>query len=213
MSRNHQQGFTLIEAAVAIAVVAILSGIIVPLVVKNLNDSQIARAKNDVQVIAAAVASQLKDTGSRPSAAATAGTGAANALWGSGSATAVLGAGITTEAGAASAVMPGTTQTFYNLFCQTQAEGRKLFGFTAAGEFDFKGPYIAPDAAAKTDPWGRPYVIIGYNANSQGATAALYVVSAGPDGKINATNGTVTPVATWNVTLSGSEDDVVVRVN
>lgn len=213
MSRNRQAGFTLIEAAVAIAVVAILSGIIVPLVVKNLNDSQIARAKNDVQVLAAAIASQIKDTGSRPSAAATAGTGAADALWGSGSSTAVLGSGIKTEAGAASAVMPATTQTFYNLFCQTQAEGRKLFGFTTTGEFDFKGPYIAPDAAAKTDPWGRPYVVIGYNANSQGATAGLYVVSAGPDGKINASNGTVTPVTAWDFTKTGSEDDIVVRVN
>ena len=66
MKRIRQQGFTLIEAAVAIAVVAILSGIIVPLVVKNLQDSQVARAKNDVQVIAGAVASQIKDTGGRP---------------------------------------------------------------------------------------------------------------------------------------------------
>lgn len=73
MRTHRSNGFTLIEAAVAIAVIAILSGIIVPLVVKNIRDSQQARAKNDVQVIAAALASQLKDTGNRPT------RGAANA--------------------------------------------------------------------------------------------------------------------------------------
>ena len=68
-NRTAHRGFTLIEAAVAIAVVAILSGIVIPLVVKNMRDSQIARAKNDVQVIAAAIAAQLKDTGVRPTLA------------------------------------------------------------------------------------------------------------------------------------------------
>jgi len=65
-SYNPSRGFTLAEAALAIGVVAILAGIIVPLVLKALQDARYARARNDIQVIVAAIASQLKDTGGRP---------------------------------------------------------------------------------------------------------------------------------------------------
>ena len=85
MAQRREEGFTLIEAAVAIAVVAILSGIIAPLVVKNIKDSQVARARNDVQIIAGAIGSQYKDTGSRPTGAGpNASTGTVNNGWFSG---------------------------------------------------------------------------------------------------------------------------------
>ena len=207
---RRQEGFTLIEAAVAIAVVAILSGIIVPLVVKNLQDSQIARAKNDVQVIAAAIASQIKDTGSRPSTAVGPGgaTGAAYSVWGSGGAT-------------PTGVTVGANNTFSNLFTidKATAAAQDLFyapagSVTSANEFSYKGPYLAADVALKSDPWGTQYLILGYNVNGQTANGPIWIVSCGPDKAVLAANvpAAANPPATWTVTTT-SADDIVVRVN
>ena len=212
---RRQQGFTLIEAAVAIAVVAILSGIIVPLVVKNLQDSQIARAKNDIQVIAAGIASQIKDTGGRPRAAAGPGssTGATDGSnWWSGTAAASAPTGVTGTA----------NNSFTNLFTAptatlTAAQGNTLFGTTVGAEFSYKGPYMAGDVTAKTDPWGSSYVILGYDAAGQTANSPIWVVCAGPDKAILDTNIAATSAAiptTWTITAgSVSADDIVVRVN
>lgn len=212
MKRIRQQGFTLIEAAVAIAVVAILSGIIVPLVVKNLNDARRARASNDIQVIAASVASQLKDTGRRPSAAngPNGSTGAGQALWHSlGNAWGGGGSGVANAATA--------PQRFESLFCAANqdAQANTLFGTTVAAEFSYRGPYLANDVAQKTDPWGNRYVILGYNGGSQGTNGPIWVVCAGPDGQVLAANRTATANAyplTWDTT-GVSQDDIVVRVN
>jgi len=212
MRRSSQQGFTLIEAAVAIAVVAILSGIIVPLVVKNLRDSQVARARNDIQVIAAAVASQMKDTGTRPYAGAAAGS----VVWGSGFTPATLAPTNATLTNATSFVV---------LFAAagTVAARQTMFGYPAAtlptAEFAYKGPYLANDVAQKTDPWGRAYMILGYNQTGRTGNTPIYVVSAGPDSAVYATNynaGMGPANGIWDVTSPAavsSHDDISVRVN
>lgn len=224
-TRSSQRGFTLIEAAVAIAVVAILSGIIIPLVVKNMRDSQVARAKNDVQVIAAAIASQIKDTGRRPAFAAgpnvavPAGGGIASglgqAIWASGPSPRTNVAGIG----------PGAGNSFVNLFTvgvqdvANYAAANVMFGSVANSEFSYRGPYLGTDVAMKTDPWGSPYYILGYNATSQGYNGAIWVVCAGPDKGVQAVNRTATATGyptTWDQTAATgllSQDDIVVRVN
>lgn len=216
-----RNGFTLIEAAVAIAVVAILSGIIVPLVVKNIRDAQVARARNDVQVIAAAIASQMKDTGKRPSygGGPNGATGGGASIWGSGPA----GTPVPTGCGGV-----GNGQTFANLFTIQQNDvtnmtaAQTMFftaapGITVANEFSYRGPYLATDVANKTDPWGRRYIILGYNANGQTGNLPIYVLSAGPDGTITAANyggGMGPALGVWDQTTAAtSNDDIVVRVN
>ena len=64
MKRNG--GFTLIEVIVVIAVVAILAAILTPSITRNIEDSKISRTKNEVQVIAAAIAGLYKDVGNWP---------------------------------------------------------------------------------------------------------------------------------------------------
>jgi len=212
MTRTKTQGFTLIEAAVAIAVVAILSGIIVPLVVKNLNDARVARARNDVQVIAAAIASQLKDTGTRP----TAGLGAGLVTWGSAAPATQAPTNVTVAA----------ANSFVALFSGVSTNPlQNMFGYPngtlATAEFAYKGPYMANDIALKTDPWGRSYVILGYNATDQLLpTSPIWVVSGGPDHVVlaaNATHGANGYPAVWNQNTANaagdSRDDIVVRVN
>ena len=215
---RKQQGFTLIEAAVAIAVVAILSGIIAPLVVKNLSDAQTARAKNDVQVIAAAIASQMKDTGGVPTLG-----GGLNACTGAGQVTWQSSGLAPTNSGAT-----GGVQTFANLFtgsalsttAATITAINAPFGTTAGNEFSYKGPYMGNDVAAKTDPWGSAYIVYGYNATSHTSSGPIWVASAGPDKTFLAANVTAvaglgttnTYPATWTFTTT-SADDIVVRVN
>lgn len=216
MQNKHskQKGFTLIEAAVAIAVVAILSGIIIPLVVKNLRDSQVARARNDVQVIAAAIASQMKDTGGRPSAAGGPGgaTGAGNVNWWSGA----------TEIGP---VAGTAANSFTNLFAlSTTAPAtmnpqlQALFGFPATvtmnSEFAYKGPYLGTDVALKTDPWGNSYYILGYSAASQTSNGPIWVFSTGPDKAtaLPAYAAATGYAQTWPAGATNL-DDIVVRVN
>lgn len=227
--RTLQPGFTLVEAAVALSVVFILSGIFVPLVVRNLQDARITRARNDLQLIAAAVASQYKDTGTRPmnNVNGNFGTGEADYYFFSEQ------SGI--QCGDLRRAWPyiGDTennpwQTFLMLFAGLDTStflpwpnASELFfgeGTTVNKyrEFSWKGPYLALDACRKKDPWGGRYYVLGYNANGQLNNTPIWVISCGPDHRINTTNN---PVATslglpkfWTYT-GLSADDVAVRVN
>lgn len=184
------KGFTLVEAAVAIGVVAVLSGIIIPLVLKSMRDAKIARARNDIMVIAGAIAHQLKDTGTRPRAAGFAGgtppTGAGDAIW-------VSAGNVPAVTPGPAGLVPGVANTFTNLFATPASAslGQALFGFpdgAGRGEFGYKGPYLSSDAAAKSDPWGNAYVILGYNADGQDSGGPIWVVSAGEGRTIEQVN-------------------------
>jgi len=165
MSRS--KGFTLVEAAIAIGVVAILSGIIIPLVLKSLRDARVARARNDINVIVGAIAHQLKDTGTRPRAAVLGdggANGAGNAMWFSEGALPLAGGAVAAGADA----IPGArgAQTFSTLFslAHDDARGNQLFGFPvfrAMDEFGYRGPYLSRDVTEKTDPWGNAYLVLG----------------------------------------------------
>ncbi|BDU72201.1 prepilin-type N-terminal cleavage/methylation domain-containing protein [Mesoterricola silvestris] len=180
---KNTKGFTLVEAAVAIGVVAVLSGIIIPLVLKSMRDAKMARARNDLMVIAGALAHQMKDTGTRPRAAVAGGgpSGAGDAVWYTEGRIPEVAA----AAGAAAAALPARGfNTLENLLSVAVHDvlGNALFGFparVAGDEFGYKGPYLAADAARRTDPWGNAYVILGYNANGQASGGPIWVVSAG----------------------------------
>jgi len=228
---NKAQGFTLVEAAVAIGVVAVLSGIIIPLVLKSMRDAKIARARNDIMVIAGAIAHQLKDTGTRPRAAVVGvvnpPTGVGNALWFSDGAMPVVVGPMAAPLG------PRNANTFATLFATNISSpvGNLLFGFEprpGGEEFGYKGPYLATDAARKTDPWGNAYVILGYNADGQDSGGPIWVVSAGEGRTIEQVNltrvaGTPRPGGgggnfpptypiLWNYN-GRSETNIAVRVN
>lgn len=211
---NNKKGFTLVEAAVAIGVVAVLAGIIIPLVLKNLNDARRARARNDINVIVAALASEMRDTGSRPTGAAGAGPGgcqgAGDVVWQS--------SGHLPNAVGGAALLAGVPagQTFGNLLAAPPgAAANALFGLAPVGrEFAYRGPYLGMDMARKADPWGNAYLILGYNANGQAQRSPIWVVSAGEAGTLAAANlAAPGGLDDWDTALAGSETNIAVRVN
>ena len=66
MRGRNEKGFTLIEVVVVVAVIAILAAVLTPYITKYIDDSKVAKARNEVQVIAAAVTNAYKDLGRWP---------------------------------------------------------------------------------------------------------------------------------------------------
>ena len=66
MRKRNEKGFTLIEVVVVVAVIAILAAVLTPYITKYIDDSKIAKARNEVQVVAAAVTNAYKDLGRWP---------------------------------------------------------------------------------------------------------------------------------------------------
>ncbi len=181
---DKNKGFTLIEIIVVIAVIAILAAIMTPSIIKNIDDSKIARTKNDVQVLGATLADFYKDTGRWP-ADNDPSAGGSNYLY------------VLESSGGNS---PGTSGTGADEWISWAAARRDTFenqlilndpkgggnAYTTTGEFRWKGPYLTE---VKTDPWGNKYYCNVIGLWNGGAYEATFVLSAGPDGTINTDAG------------------------
>jgi len=82
-------------------------------------------------------------------------------------------------------------------------------------EFGYKGPYMGDEIAHKTDPWGRAYLILGYNAQGHRTDGPIWIVSAGESGRIlraNVTNAGGQAVSTW-ATNPATASNLAIRVH
>jgi len=175
------QGFTLIEVIVVIAVVAILAAILTPTVVKNIDDAKVARAKNEVQVIGAAMTSFYKDLGRWPTSNGT--TNNPDRLY------MINGPGETPSYDNSA---PHGHASWWISYKNTSTVGDLMTNQlikntpggagsydTGAGEYKWHGPYLAE---IKADPWGNYYASnVHYFYYPSGQPDAVYVWSAGPD--------------------------------
>jgi prepilin-type N-terminal cleavage/methylation domain-containing protein len=191
MKKNS--GFTLMEMAVVLAVVAILVGILVPTVAKHIRDSQITRASNEVQVIAAAVMMLYKDTGKWPSTNADGPAGGVSRVL-TGEVADSLAVGVAPGArtgavnwGSLGPVKQIRDYLYYNNpDDDAAAAGQNQVGqdYPISGDFAWRGPYI--DRPVYLDPWGRQYVVNAryFPGNTLTSTAAhrVLVLSSGVDG-------------------------------
>lgn len=185
-SSLKQQGFTLIEIIVILAVISILVAILTPTVLKYIDEARSDRAQSDVTNISAMINDLIKDTGQYPGAHLAAGktflcnsTGTVGqAGWGSAALCEALDNHLVTNS-------PGTAATTDDYPSGT-------------AKLRWKGPYITN---LSEDPWGNAYQI---NASTLvgGNTSVTWVISAGPDGTFQTT--------TAATTLSG--DDIGVRI-
>ncbi|MDP2156617.1 MAG: type II secretion system protein GspG [Nitrospirota bacterium] len=168
MKLREQKGFTLIEVIVVAGIIAILAGILVPLIFKEIDESKISRASADVKSISTAMLVFKKDTGQWPITSTCAAT--TTMLMGAGTLPTLTGAGWNS----------GVVDVFENYLSQDD---------NGCWPTTWKGPYMA---FVNADPWGRSYII---NADSLlTATSPIWLLSAGPDGIIDTATTNSTPV-------------------
>jgi len=165
---QNTKGFTMVEVVVVIGVVALLAGVLVPLISKNLEDAKRARAKNEAVVIASAIGSLYKDTG----------------LWPSTDKAGKFLDRLATDVNR----IPNQGTWGWKLSKPVGSLGDYLFfnkqGYPETGEFKWTGPYL--DKPEILDPWGQAYVVNArYFPGNQRYRGKLkhrvYVLSAGPN--------------------------------
>lgn len=179
MSKRNESGFTLVEVVVVVAVIAILAAVLTPYITKYIDDSRVARAKSEAQVVGAAMANFYKDTGRWPNAtnATTAPNvnfaGVHTGVAANAPTAALIGAATGWAAAGAANWSPLDTHLYQN---QHQ--------YLAAGETRWNGPYATQ---LPLDPWGRPYVVNAANLTAN--NIPVWVLSAGPNGVLNTNVG------------------------
>ncbi len=210
---KKQTGFTLIEVIVVIAVVAILAAILTPTVVKNIDDAKISRAKNEVQVIGAAMTSFYKDLGRWP----TWNGSAANyadylyMLNGPGNMPTNYDHSVPHSYLWRSYYYDGNNGSsrgdlFSNQLISNNPKGNGN-PYVTTGEYKWHGPYLTE---VKADPWGSYYasnVHYLYYTPTAGIPYAVFVWSAGPDRQADTQ---FDQDATGTVTVG--DDDIAMRL-
>jgi prepilin-type N-terminal cleavage/methylation domain-containing protein len=190
-NRQAERGFTLIEVVVVVAVIAILAAILTPFITKYIDDSKVAKARNETQVIGAAVVNAMKDLGRWPNRQNAANN--YNGLYTGATAPAAAFFGTATGWAAAG----GNRWNLLDTHLVTNSHG-----YPATGETRWNGPYAT---TFPQDPWGRPYVI---NAQEWSSTATppppVWVLSAGKNGVVE------TNIAAAVTTPGG--DDIAFRI-
>jgi prepilin-type N-terminal cleavage/methylation domain-containing protein len=174
------QGFTLIELAVVLAIIAILAAVLTPMVTSYLDQARVARAQADLRTIGDAVKLYQRDTGQWPVYAGTTDYGHNQCCGNSsytliGSATGTNPSDGTATWGVSSVIASSSLEIYLN----------GNFTSVSANTFPkktFNGPYVG---SLDSDPWGNRYILTAANLSTSGYHA--YVISAGPNGLLDTT--------------------------
>ncbi len=159
MRSRGQEGFTLIEVIVVAGIIAILAGILVPIIFKEIDESKITRASADVRSISSAMIVFKKDVGPWPTVDGACASGL----------TLLVGNGNMPADYAAQGFDDSTGLNF----------SVPLSTNTAGCYTNWKGPYIALVSA---DPWGYAYITNAKEFNTP--NAPIWILSAGPNGRV-----------------------------
>ena len=195
---KNQKGFTLLEVIVVLAVLGALAAILAPSVFRYIDDANIAKARQDVNGMAAAINKMYKDTGRWPFYE----DGDGNLPYESGTDPALL----TSNSSSCSAVgcsdttlpdddttgdtwgLGGIKDSIANHLITNTPLGSALAAkkYATTGSRAWLGPYL--NQVHSLDTWGRSYVINVPNADPSVASASqqwFLVISAGPDGQLD----------------------------
>lgn len=169
MELKNQKGFTLIEVIVVAGIIAILAGVLVPMIFGQIDQSRISKAKADVKSIQTAVSMFRQDTGAWPNRV-TGTDGATDSIQ-------VLYSGGTVINDTNRDWNRASTAPLLDYFrSNTPAYPVPVAGTNAGG---WKGPYLT---SAESDPWGNAYLVGVKNFQLAEGTKPVWIISAGPDG-------------------------------
>ncbi|MBA4372835.1 MAG: hypothetical protein C0402_08210 [Thermodesulfovibrio sp.] len=164
MRIKSKEGFTLIEVIVVAGIIAVLAGILVPIIFKEIDEAKITRANADVKSISTAIMVLKKDTGSWPVSAGCVPT-----------VTLLNGSGAIPVFSIAANWDQSSFNSFSN-YISTDDNG--------CWPGAWKGPYMA---SVNADPWGNAYLSNASEFLTDGA--AVWILSAGPDGTVDTGRG------------------------
>ena len=189
------KGFTLIELAVVLAVIAILAGLLTPMVAGYIDQARETRAAADVRAIGTAILAYQRDTSRFPIY-----TNIANANTDTAAGNTLMGTGDNPADGAGWTLASLTT-----LGLDDYLNTNKLSLPTTArgGRVAYRGPYLR----IASDPWGNAYLVTAQSLTRTSATDHGYVISAGPNAAMETTR---VQAKTGAFTIGG--DDIVQRI-
>jgi prepilin-type N-terminal cleavage/methylation domain-containing protein len=202
------KGFTLIEMAVVLAVIAVLAAILTPLVTSYIDQARVVRASSDTSQIAKAYILYYRDTSYWPVFTSLVSAQAGNPsvqcqVSGSGSRTLpTQAAGNTTWSTTPLACSTATNVGVIREYLNVNTLGLTT-GNPAGGGTSFRGPYM--DGLDANDPWGNAYVVNSRHLSTNDQTRWSFAITAGPDGLLS-TNGSQLKSAGPVVT---SSDDIL----
>jgi general secretion pathway protein G len=168
------KGFTLIELAVVLAIIAVLAAVLTPVVVNYLDQARVTRALADATTISQAVQLYKRDVGFYPVYSSLANARMGTTTYGTligGTAVPAFGSGLGWDG-----ILTGTTVG--DILTQLNTNIGLTPNVENPGKTSFRGPYIG---ALDTDPWGNAYVVANLTPTASGHA---FVISAGPNGKL-----------------------------
>ena len=191
------KGFTLIELAVVLSIIAVLAAVLTPMVTGYIDQARVARAQADLRTISDAIKLYNRDTGRYPIYDNS--TDYTNDAVPVGNTKLEIGTGTGNTPQPGSGWALGTTLATSSLESYMNAD-RSGVGTAAFPKAGFRGPYVT---SVDTDPWSNKYVLNAGNLR-RSSTNHAYVISAGPNGLLE-TNRDVAATAT----LTPSGDDLI----
>jgi prepilin-type N-terminal cleavage/methylation domain-containing protein len=202
---HNNSGFTLIEMAVVLGIIAILAAIITPIAIGYIDQARLTRAEADVRNIAKAYQLYYRDASFYPvfntRTAANTGTPSINCQ--------ISGTSLSTPSSNAAnwsgaAALNCTTSTMQLIRNLLNINSLSLATSPQAGALAFRGPYL--DGIDANDPWGSPYVV-NSKALDPSQSKWAFAISAGPNGTLE-----TDPWQARTAVLSVSGDDVVALI-
>jgi general secretion pathway protein G len=160
MKLREEKGFTLIEVIVVAAIIAVLAGIIVPLVFKEVDEAKLSKAKADAKTIQTAIMMFYKDNQKWPKYTNDGGNmiGDVTLLRSDGN-------------------FPNDVDANFDT-TKISTIKNHLIENGIGYDIKWKGPYLSE---TNPDPWGNAYIV---DASSMGTQNPVWILSAGPNGKI-----------------------------
>jgi prepilin-type N-terminal cleavage/methylation domain-containing protein len=187
---KRNDGFTLIEVIIAVALVAIMAVAIAPPLVQNIKQGKVTRAQSDVQAIGTAILNFYKDVGEWPVTSPTGGS--LNRLVGN----TALGGGNSGIPSGTNAVTGsnrwrnyGQAGTLTDYLIRNKTAANPSLYAASRNPMSvpgWNGPYLSE---VTLDPWGSPYLVnVRYGQPALTGTATenfdmhnILIVSAGPN--------------------------------